>query len=77
MSQLALDGLGPEPPRPVMCVVMCPSCGPIAAIPIEGGPGARWDQAEKWGYIAHKAHDKEVHGEPVQEVSGPDPLGQD
>jgi hypothetical protein len=59
IAQLTLD-LGE---RTLMFVAMCPECGPVAAVPVEdAAAGGRWDIAEKWCYIARKAHDQEVHG---------------
>lgn len=56
MDQLSLF----EPPRRTFTMVtVCPYCGrPLHAEEVDAD-GGRWDQAEKWGYIAQKAHERE------------------
>ena len=64
-----LDLFAPPPPereQPLTFHMACHFCDPpriIAVVPVEGGPGARWDAAEKWCYVAHCSHLREHHPE--------------
>lgn len=54
-SQLQLE----LPPRPGQdFVVLCPECGPVARIEVEDHD---WSAAEKWAYLAHRAHQRALH----------------
>jgi hypothetical protein len=60
----------PDIEQPLTFHKACHHCDPpriIAAVPVEGGPGARWDAAEKWCYIAHCTHLREDHPERVHD----------
>jgi hypothetical protein len=44
-------------------IVECLECGDqVAAVPVDG---ERWDEAEKWSYLAILEHRKEKHGSPA------------
>lgn len=54
-EQLALE----IPKRPFVFIVHCAECGPIATVPVDGD---RWGEAEKFSYVAHRFHLRDVHG---------------
>jgi len=45
----------------IECFIRCAFCG-IVVDRIDIEPGARWDHAEKWGYLAAKAHEPACPG---------------
>jgi hypothetical protein len=57
-DQLVLDV---EPP--LSFVPVCLKCGARGEpIPVDGGAGAKWTEAEAWSYLALKAHEPECPG---------------
>lgn len=57
----------PEDERPFIFQVVCHHCDPqriVAVIPIEGIT-ARWDAAEKFGYVEYMTHLRAAHPQQV------------
>ena len=74
--QLTLDLPATEPT--LTLVTRCHLCGVGWAVPVDGPPGAPWQPAMLWGYIALKHHLAEHHpDDPLAPTQGgthaPDP----
>ena len=56
-------------PAAVACFVHCPYCGAVIdqmEVPVPG----RWDYAEKFGYLAAKAHETRCPGQVAPSTLG-------